>query len=82
MVCVYAPFNFRQKLCVTYMIRKCHFIWLDNCNTITAFAEYEYYSHYGPDTYYGQYYAMLPYYKGYYEEMGIPQVQEHSYGRG
>jgi len=55
---------------------------LDNCNTITAFAEYEYYSHYGPDTYYGQYYAMLPYYKGYYEEMGIPQVQEHSYGRG
>jgi len=37
------------------------------------FSDYEYYSQYGPEAYYAQYYAMHPYYKGYYEEMRIPQ---------
>jgi len=53
-------------------------------NIVAVFSDYEYYSHYGPEAaaYYAQYYAMHPYYKGYYEEMGIPQAQEQGYGRG
>ena len=38
-------------------------------------SEYDYYSHYGPEAFYAHYYATHPYYKGYYEELRIPQDQ-------
>jgi len=59
-------------------VKWCHLIWP---TLYTLSSDYEYYSHYGPEAYYA-YYAMHPYYKGYYEEMGIPQTQEQGYGEG
>jgi len=41
----------------------------------------DYYSQYGPEAYYAHYYAMHPYYKGYYEELR-PHIQDQGYGEG
>jgi len=41
----------------------------------------DYYARYGPEAYYA-YYANHPYYKGYYEELGVPRNQEQSYNDG
>jgi len=50
--------------------------------TVIVCADYEYYSQYGPEAYYAHYYAMHPYYKGYYEELGNPYAQDQGYGEG
>jgi len=45
-------------------------------------SDYEYYSHYGAEAYYAQYYAMHPYDRGYYEELRIPAAQDQGYSEG
>jgi len=67
-VCLYQ----RQIHCI--IISVVYFMCIQLQHVVLS-SEYDYYSHYGPEAFYAHYYATHPYYKGYYEELRIPQDQ-------